>query len=192
MGQTIERMKQGYSKIRNEALASTFEYMGYIEHWGSGILRVMQQVRDAGLREPEFLGGDTDLRINIYRESMIPPVDDGIATGLRRDSSSGEVRDGARFNIGECAMVRDGARFNAGECAIVRDNTVDLSPQAKQIMGILSSGEALSREQIEKVLGVRKRRAQILLNELVKKDLVVRVGAARQTRYKAMGNRENT
>ena len=33
MGQTIERMKEGYSKIRNEALASAFEYMGYIEHW---------------------------------------------------------------------------------------------------------------------------------------------------------------
>ena len=70
MGQTIERMKQGYSKIRNEALAAAFEYMGYIEHWGSGILRVMQQVRDAGLPEPEFLGGDTDLRINIYRAGM--------------------------------------------------------------------------------------------------------------------------
>lgn len=49
MGQTIERMKQGYSKIRNEALTSAFEYMGLIEHWGSGILRIMQEVRDAGL-----------------------------------------------------------------------------------------------------------------------------------------------
>ncbi len=88
MGQTIERMKQGYSKIRNEALASAFEYMGYIEHWGSGILRVMQEVRDAGLPEPEFLGGDTDLRINIYRNESETVSDDGIMTGLRRDSLS--------------------------------------------------------------------------------------------------------
>ena len=88
MGQTIERMKQGYSKIRNEALASAFEYMGYIEHWGSGILRVMQEVRDAGLPEPEFLGGDTDLRINIYRNGSETGSDDGIVTGLRRDSLS--------------------------------------------------------------------------------------------------------
>lgn len=57
-------MKQDYSKIRNEALASAFEYMGYIEHWGSGILRVMQKVCDVGLPESEFLGGNTDLRIN--------------------------------------------------------------------------------------------------------------------------------
>ena len=36
MGQTLERMKEGYSQIRNEALASAFSYMNLIEHWGSG------------------------------------------------------------------------------------------------------------------------------------------------------------
>ncbi len=43
MGQTIERMKEGYSKIRNEALA-------LIEHWGSGIPRIIDKVKAAGLR----------------------------------------------------------------------------------------------------------------------------------------------
>ena len=166
MGQTIERMKQGYSKIRNEALAAAFEYMGYIEHWGSGILRVMQQVRDAGLPEPEFLGGDTDLRINIYRAGMAV-------------SSENEA-------------VRESARTNTDECAQVRDNVVGESSQTKRIMELLSGGEMVSREQVEKALGVKKRRAQILLNELIEKNLVVRVGESRQTRYKAMGNGDNT
>lgn len=67
MGQTIERMIEGYSRIRNEALANAFSYMNLIEHWGSGIPRINQQLRDAGLCELEFIGGDTDLRINIYR-----------------------------------------------------------------------------------------------------------------------------
>ncbi len=34
MGQTIERMKKGYSRIRNEAIANAFAYMHLIEHWG--------------------------------------------------------------------------------------------------------------------------------------------------------------
>ncbi len=67
MGQTIERMKEGYSKIRNEALAYAFSYMNLIEHWGSGIPRIISKVQAAGLREPEFLGGEVDVRINIYR-----------------------------------------------------------------------------------------------------------------------------
>jgi len=67
MGQTLERMKEGYSKIRNEALARAFSYMNLIEHWGSGIPRIIGKVKAAGLREPEFIGGEVDLRINIYR-----------------------------------------------------------------------------------------------------------------------------
>ena len=67
MGQTVERMKEGYSKIRNEALAHAFAYMNLIEHWGSGIPRIIDKVKASGLQEPEFIGGEVDLRINIYR-----------------------------------------------------------------------------------------------------------------------------
>ena len=67
MGQTLERMKEGYSKIRNEAVAHAFSYMNLIEHWGSGVPRIIDKVKAAGLREPEFIGGEVDLRINIYR-----------------------------------------------------------------------------------------------------------------------------
>ena len=70
MGQTMERMKEGYSKIRNEALAHAFAYMNLIEHWGSGIPRIINKVKAAGLREPEFIGGEVDLRINIYRDQV--------------------------------------------------------------------------------------------------------------------------
>ena len=67
INQSIEKMKEGYSKIRNEALACAFSYMGLIEHWGSGIPRIINMLKEAGLAEPEFIGGDTELRINIYR-----------------------------------------------------------------------------------------------------------------------------
>ena len=70
MGQTLERMKEGYSKIRNEALAYAFAYMNLIERWGSGIPRIMGKVKAYGLREPEFIGGEVDLRINIYRNQL--------------------------------------------------------------------------------------------------------------------------
>lgn len=73
MGQTLERMKEGYSQIRNEALASAFSYMNLIEHWGSGIPRIIGKVKAAGLREPVFIGGEVDLRINIYRNNSNSP-----------------------------------------------------------------------------------------------------------------------
>ncbi len=90
MGQTLERMKEGYSKIRNEALANAFSYMRLIEHWGSGIPRIFEKLKEAGLRPPEFIGGDTDLRINIYRGQIevtdpktdLKPIQSDLETGL--------------------------------------------------------------------------------------------------------------
>lgn len=69
----------GYSKIRNEALAHAFAYMNLIEHWGSGIPRIIDKVKAAGLREPEFIGGEVDLRINIYRDQVDGTIDTNTA-----------------------------------------------------------------------------------------------------------------
>lgn len=68
MGQNLERMQEGYSRIRNEALAYAFAYMNLIEHWGSGFPRIIQKLKAAGLKAPELIGGDVDLRINVYRQ----------------------------------------------------------------------------------------------------------------------------
>ena len=54
----------GTTRLADEYM---FAYMNLIEHWGSGIPRIIDKVKAAGLREPEFIGGEVDLRINIYR-----------------------------------------------------------------------------------------------------------------------------
>ena len=70
MGQNLERMQEGYSRVRNEALAYAFAYMNLIEHWGSGFPRIIKKLQAAGLQAPELIGGDVDLRINIYRKTI--------------------------------------------------------------------------------------------------------------------------
>ena len=91
MGQTMERMKEGYSKIRNEALAHAFAYMNLIEHWGSGIPRIIDKVKAAGLREPQFIGGEVDLRINIYRGQVDGTVD--LNNAIKVPDTIGKVPD---------------------------------------------------------------------------------------------------
>lgn len=70
-GVTIEKMKEGYSKVRNRAIASAFTYMKIIEKWGSGIPRMMEEFRDRGLIEPELIDFDGDFRVNLYRRNTI-------------------------------------------------------------------------------------------------------------------------
>lgn len=66
---TIEKMKAGYSQIRNKALASAFQYMKLIESWGTGIPRLLEQMAEYGLRQPEFIDWGDCLRINLFRHT---------------------------------------------------------------------------------------------------------------------------
>ena len=66
-GVTIDLMKEGFSKIRNRALANAFAYMNLVEAWGSGVPKLMQAMQEYGLREPEFIDMEVAFRINLYR-----------------------------------------------------------------------------------------------------------------------------
>ena len=68
-GVNVKRMKEGYSKLRNRAIASVFAYVNIIEKWGSGIPRIIHEIREYGLQEPEFIPFENDFRVNIYRKS---------------------------------------------------------------------------------------------------------------------------
>lgn len=68
-GVNVKRMKEGYSKLRNRAIASVFAYVNIIEKWGSGIPRIMNEIREYGLQEPEFIIFENDFRVNIYRKN---------------------------------------------------------------------------------------------------------------------------
>ena len=135
MGQTMERMKEGYSKIRNEALAHAFAYMNLIEHWGSGIPRIIDKVKAAGLREPEFIGGEVDLRINIYRGQIDGTVD---------------------LNAPNTAVKPP---LNRRETA----DKVPANEQEQQIYKYVSENVGITTAQAMKLLGIKQRRTREIL-----------------------------
>lgn len=67
---TISRMMEGYSKLRNPAIARAFAYMKIIEKWGTGIPRLFETCKEYGLPRPELIDFDGDFRVNIYRERI--------------------------------------------------------------------------------------------------------------------------
>ena len=67
-GVTLDKKKEGYSKIRKRALAHAFSYMNLIEAWGSGIPKLMEAMQEYGLGDPEFCDLEIGFRINLYRK----------------------------------------------------------------------------------------------------------------------------
>ena len=176
MGQTMERMKEGYSKIRNEALAHAFSYMNLIEHWGSGIPRIIGKVKKAGLREPEFIGGEVDLRINIYRGQISDTVD--LNRDLNDHNSAGKVPDnGSKVPDNTVKMPNTGEK--------VPDSSVKMpdSEQEQLIYEyVLENGSITTNKAVE-LLNVKQRRARIILQSMIEKNWLKKAGAARSTIY---------
>ena len=65
---TIEKMRGGYSRPRNPAIARAFAYMKIIEKWGTGIPRLFAACEEYGLPKPELIDFDGDFRVNMYRK----------------------------------------------------------------------------------------------------------------------------
>lgn len=210
MGQTLERMKEGYSQIRNEALACAFSYMNLIEHWGSGIPRIISKVKEAGLREPEFIGGEVDLRINIYRGQVdtnntnincnelyyklhdsqsAGKVPDNIAEVLnytnRMPNNDAKVLDSDAKALNGSQGVPDNSLKILGNAVKISESMKNLpeNVQEKQIYKYVQENTSITTAEAMELLGVKQRRARVVLSNMVKSGYLKKKGAARSTIY---------
>ena len=178
MGQTMERMKEGYSKIRNEALAHAFAYMNLIEHWGSGIPRIIDKVKAAGLREPEFIGGEVDLRINIYRGQVKTKDHNDFINANKMPDTTEKVPNSADRVPDTTEKVPDSAGKMPDTMAKLPDNE-----QEQQIFKYVLKNNSITTAKAAELLGVKQRRARAVLMNMVESAYLRKEGAARSTIY---------
>ena len=182
MGQTIERMKEGYSKIRNEALAHAFAYMNLIEHWGSGIPRIIDKVKAAGLREPEFIGGEVDLRINIYRgqvDTNDATINANDATINANDAKNdiGGVENGVS-NAGN-GVNRNESGTNGGKVPLNNKEQIQL----ENLLQIIEKNPSATQAYYAEKMGVSKRTISRMFAFLQEKGRLVQNGTTRKAKW---------
>lgn len=66
-GLTIEEVKHGGSSIRNKVLADVLSKMGFVEHWGTGVMRVFALCKEADLPEPTIVEDGEYVVFTFYR-----------------------------------------------------------------------------------------------------------------------------
>ena len=161
-GVTIELMKEGFSKIRNHSLANAFAYMNLVEAWGSGIPKLMDAMKMYGLKEPEFVDMDVAFRINLYREQNGMFLgNDGLQHSLSGNDDAGKMP-------GKC-------RENAGK--------MPGNEQEQKIYKFAMENGSITTAQATVLLGVKQRRARLILNGMVQKEWLKKEGASRSTVY---------
>ena len=143
--------------------------MNLIEHWGSGIPRIIGKVKAAGLREPEFIGGEVDLRINIYR---------GQIHDTSGDNNADKVPDSASTMPDSANMMPD----NADKVPDTIERLPDNEQERKIYQYVLEKGFITSTRTAE-LLNVKQRRARAVLMNMVESAYLRKEGAARSTIY---------
>jgi len=127
-GVTIEKMKEGFSKVRNRGIANAFVYMNLIEQWGSGIPKILAQTKEYGLPEVEFIDMGIALRVNMYR-ALTEDEKQAIKTSDKKQATSAKdkrqtIKESDRRTIFAEYMSQHGAATTAEMAAFS-----GLSPQ---------------------------------------------------------------
>lgn len=77
-GLTMEDITSGVSKIRNRVITRVFRELRLMERWGSGVLRMGEACREAGLEPPYFEEIAGRFRVTFYKQRKYPIYLDGI------------------------------------------------------------------------------------------------------------------
>lgn len=165
--------------------SNAFAYMNLIEHWGSGIPRIIDKVKDAGLREPEFIGGEVDLRINIYRGQDAPNDFNDLNNANKVPDTTEELPDTTNKVPDSADKVPNTMKKMPDSSDRVPDTTEELpdNEQEQQIYKYVSENGSITTAETVELLEVKHRRARTILMNMVKDGYLRKKGAARSTIY---------
>jgi predicted HTH transcriptional regulator len=178
-GLTVEMMRAGVSRVRNQVIARVFHEAGLIEQWGSGVPGIYAKAAERGLPEPEVVEFPGRLRFVVrtrHAEFMAgrPPIPDR-STGINGTDQDRGTTDQDRFR-------NDQDRATSGQDEPTTDQVTDQDEpttdqvtdqdepttdhdgaEADQVSGVPRSstralaalqGRGLSRSEFFEVLGL--------------------------------------
>lgn len=187
LGQTIEKMREGYSKVRNEALAMAFSYMHLIERWGTGMLRIAKMIREAGLGELEILGGETELRFNIYRKQATEQA-------RKTEQASEEITEQTAGQTPKAEEKTEQATKQAHEAEQAIEqaqgteslNDIEFGSNEKLVFGLLKNTSDITISDIADKLGWSRSKVIYYIEKLKNKKIIERVGTSQKGYWKVL------
>lgn len=134
--------------------------MNLIEGWGTGIPRLLREMKEYGLAEPEFVDMEIALRINLYRT-----VDAAKSSPVQKSALEMQGNKEVHLKCAKSALKRA------------------LNAQEKAIIEYIEKHGSITSVQLMDLLEVKKRRSQVILSRMVRDKLICKRGASRSTVY---------
>ena len=108
-GVSVQKMMNGCSECRNEALALSLAYMNVIEDWGSGIPRIRELLKQAGLHDLVIEDWPNAVRAILYRQVAVTGANKNNLSD-KRDKILALMRDNPKITISAMISAMGGAK----------------------------------------------------------------------------------
>ena len=167
-GVSIKKMMEGYSKIRNRAIANAFSYMKIIEKWGSGIPRILRECKEYGLPEPEFVDFDGDFRVNMYRKTS----------------------EEEQCQIGASIIGTNGTNGTNGTDGTNGTNGSKTDIDSTEILRLIQENPAITQAELRKELKISLRTIKRLMSDLQKRGIIERKGSNRKGQWVILSSKK--
>lgn len=88
LGLSLEAALSGFSQLRNKVIGRVFHQLKLIEHWGTGLNRMIEACREQKAQEPQFEEVDHYFKVTLYpgttRESSLESWEKVVIEYLRK------------------------------------------------------------------------------------------------------------
>jgi len=170
---SLKKMVEGYSKLRNPAIANAFAYMKIIEKWGTGIPKILRECREYGLPEPKLVDFDGDFRANMYRRAAMTEAQE-------------IVRDDASAIWETTQTTQTPTQTIQTTQTPTQTPKEDLTDNDKDILKMIQYDPSLTQKQIALELGWTVSRVKYYLNKMKRLGIIKRVGSSHNGYWELM------
>ena len=153
-------------------MAMAFSYMHLIERWGTGMLRIAEMIREAGLGDLEIIDGGTELRFNIYRKHN---------TG--QTPKAEQVSGQSAGQIPETEQISGQSAGQTPE-ANIQEELLKLSLDEKTVLKVLQTSPQIIVRDIAQQLDFSRSAVSRLMRKLKDKGIIERIGSNRKGYWK--------
>lgn len=178
-GVTIQELKDGCSRPRNRGIVNAFTYMKNMDQWGSGIPRLMENCRKAGLKEPELLEIGGSFRINMFRNTELV---------MRIEKSIGVIQKNNQDNSQDSTRVSLDSNWDSIQDSLDSDQAIalDLTSADLELLKAIESNVFISQTEMAEILRWKIGKVKYYINKLKRKKIIVRIGSSQKGYWKIL------
>lgn len=171
---SVRKMLEGYSKLRNPALAKAFAFMRIIEKWGTGIPRLIRECEAYGLPRPELISMDGDFRVNMYRRTT------QATTQATENTTQGGLDTIQAVDQGLDQASQDTTQDGVYTTQAIRKKLPKLPPRACALVEVIAENPRASQRDMAVKLGCSVDAVKYHIKRLKEKNILRRNGSSQK------------